>query len=349
MVQGRARAFGMAAIFAGLLMIALPSTSLAAHDLRIKKQEKHFTLDSDELTVDISCDSGYRVVDGMWRIDHADQDDDLGYFENYVPSVDVLEAYSDTPTSYHFSFVKNAIGRVQGKVFITCIGINTEGDEGHTMAPTFFDGVAGAPRIGTPIPAGSTLLQSSTSNNGGQRCPAKSIVITPGFIVTPGSELQGIGRLVKSNLADITSGSDNRDWSWRFALGPAPGGAVATSFRCLQLKVNTLGTGSAPVGHKHKIIKKTRSSQPILAADSISNPQLHCGDLYKAAVAGFTIDDALVDGTLADYSFGLWHVWYMGMDPRPKTRAYRFFNQDNAASPAGGVILAATCLNYRTT
>lgn len=349
MVQGRARAFGMAAIFAGLLMIALPSTSLAAHDLRITKQEEHFTLDSDELTVDIECTSGYRVVDGMWRIDSADQDDDLGYFENYVPAVDVLEAYSNTPTSYRFKFVKNAIGRVQGKVSVTCVGTRTEGDEGHTMAPTFFDGVGTAPRIGTPIAAGSTLLQSSTSNNGAERCPAKTIVIAPGFIITPGSELQGVGRIVKSNLTDITTGSANRDWDWRFALGPAPGAAVDTSFRCLQLKIDTLGSGSAPAGHKHKAIKKTRSSQPVLGAFSVSTPQLHCGDAYKAVVAGFTIEDAYVDETLADYSAGLWKIWYLGMDPRPKTRAYRFFNQDNVSQPAGAVKLAATCLNYRTT
>jgi hypothetical protein len=36
------------------------------------------------------------------------------------------------------------------------------------------------------------------------------------------------------------------------------------------------------------------------------------------------------------------------MDPRPKTRAYKFYNH-GPAIPSGGLILATTCLNYRTT
>lgn len=353
MVQGRARAFSVAATLAGLLLIGLPSTSFAAHDLRIAKAEQHFTMDSDDLAVDISCPAGYRVVDGMWRIDHADQDDDLGYYENYVPSVDVLEAYSDTPSSYHFYFVKNAIGRVQGKVFLTCIGAKTENDETHTMALTFLDGGPGGAgpvaRAGTPIPAGSTGLQSSNTAASGNQCPAKYILIAPGFKTTPGSELQGVGRIVKSNLANTTTASDNRDWEWRFALGPAPGGKIDTSFRCLKIRVDQLASGSAPPTHRHKLIKKTRNSTPALAASSINNPQIHCGDAYKAVVAGFTIPDGFVDGTLSDWSTNLWQVWYLGMDPRPKTRAYRFYNKGGSIPAGSGVTLAATCLNYRTT
>lgn len=360
MVQGRARAFSVAAAFAGLLLIGLPSSSLAAHDLRIYKMEKQVVLDSDEDTnVNLPCLGTDRVLDGMWRIDHADLDEDQPAFgETIGTAVDVREAYSDTASRYHFSFVKNAIYRVQLKVFVTCMGAKSEngGKTSHAHELTYVP-ASGAPNSeATTIPAGSTGLKTVTKT-----CAAspKSIIVAPGFKITPDADVDvdpddltnppiGLGRIYRSILADTTSSSLANSWTWAFSLGntssPNGGGKIEVSWRCLNIRVDKLpGGASAP--DRHKLVKRVRSATPSVGANAFANPTLSCGDAYKAVVAGFDILDARVDGTLAPFSSGLWKTWYLGMDPRPKSRAYRFMS----TSTADTVTIAATCLNYRTT
>jgi hypothetical protein len=364
MVQGRARAFSVAAIFAGLLMIGLPSTSLAAHDLRIYKMEKQVVLDSDEDTdVNVECLGTDRALDGMWRIDHADLDEDMSAFETIATAVDVLEAWSDTPSRYHFSFIKNAIYRVQLKVFITCIGAKTEegGRTSHAHALTY------GPGYPHPGPAQAPYTASAGAAAGGrvtttQDCTAqpgpvppgyKWMLITPGFKVVPTSStpLVGVGRLYRSILSDTTSSSAADSWTWAFATGTGTdsGAAITVSWRCLRIRIDRLTDGTTISADRHKLVKKVRRSSPNpapLGANGFTTANVNCGDSYKAVVAGFDIDDADTDPTLnQNFGLGLWKIWYLGMDPRPKTRAYRFLNTGSADT----VKLAATCLNYRTT
>lgn len=353
LVQGRARV-GIGVAIAALALIA-PSAAFGAHDLRIYKMEKQVVLDSDEDTdVNLACLGTDRVLDGMWRIDHADLDEDEDAKQTLAEAVDVREAWSDTASRYHFSFVKNAIYRVQLKVFVTCLGEETEGGGAnphkHQMT---YSPASGAPNTSAAIPAGSVGLQTATAS-----CPSspKQILVAPGFKLTPDADVDvdpddltnppvGLGRLFHSNLTNTTPTSPANAWTWKFALGtssPANGGAaVEVSWRCLMIRVDKLpGGASAP--DRHKLVKKVRSGTPTVGASGFTSTDRTCGDHYKAVIGGFAIDPADVSGGLA---FGSWKVWYLGMDPRPKLRHYRFLNTGTADTVTTSVV----CLNYRTT
>ena len=59
-----------------LAFVALPASASAAHDLGIYKVEQQVDIASDMVTADLSCRDGDIALDGMWRIDHADYDED---------------------------------------------------------------------------------------------------------------------------------------------------------------------------------------------------------------------------------------------------------------------------------
>jgi hypothetical protein len=109
---------------------------------------------------------------------------------------------------------------------------------------------------------------------------------------------------------------------------------IHVSAYCLRIKVVTPGVGGGNIGSKHKlIVKRNKDWTADLPGNAITERQLHCKDHYKALVAGWWLHNP-------DFT------WYMGMDPRPKTRAYRFLNSHGASED---VDLAALCFNYRTT
>ena len=90
---------------------------------------------------------------------------------------------------------------------------------------------------------------------------------------------------------------------------------------------------------------------------SVSEARLNCGDAYKGIVGGFAIDDTGGVATTASDGTGLIspppnatmfdNVFYLGMDPRIKQRAFRFVNR--GTSNSYNVQLALLCVNYRTT
>ena len=90
------RTHGRTRLLIGVLSLAfaaLPASAMAAHDLGIYKVEKHVDLDSDETIVDLSCYANDFALDGMWRIDHADQDEDDTHISFLGRAVDVEWAY----------------------------------------------------------------------------------------------------------------------------------------------------------------------------------------------------------------------------------------------------------------
>src|SRR4051794_34717246 len=112
-IHGRTGALAAAA-FAALAILA-PGSALASHDLSIYKAEAHLDLVADEGSTTVSCMPGDHALDGMWRVDHADQDDYVAPRDLIAGAVDVLAAYPTDDRTYTFSFDKNAIGRVQVK------------------------------------------------------------------------------------------------------------------------------------------------------------------------------------------------------------------------------------------
>jgi hypothetical protein len=149
-----------------------------------------------------------------------------------------------------------------------------------------------------------------------------------------------------------------RDWTWKFETSALPQNFtmdIVTKWRCLKLKI------PKATFDNHKLVAKWKNPKTFNPGfDRVSEGQYNCGSHYKAIVAGFRIpeNDGGVDASsYSKTGFGLLstppsnsafnNVFYLGMDPRPKSRAYRFVNRH--ATDTFDVILTALCLNYRTT
>ncbi len=65
---------GVAGILVVLAALLVPATAFAGVDLKIYKQEAQVDLSADEATFSVNCQPGDHALDGMWRIDHVDQD-----------------------------------------------------------------------------------------------------------------------------------------------------------------------------------------------------------------------------------------------------------------------------------
>lgn len=367
LIHGRNGAFAVLAVTA--MALFAPGVASAHHDLVIYKAEAHVDLESDEKTVSVSCDAGDHALDGMWRIDHADQDDYIDDLDNIIGAVDVLKATPTSDSTYSFAFVKNAIGRAQVKIFVTCLKSKTQGG---SHQHTFITG--GAPNVGSffrsdgVTPGFETSAPATVTGTGGlvkssfsaAACPANFLLVSPGFessnyrdaaaVLTDPSP--GMMRIYESNHV-----TNPRNWTWKFENSALPLNYttdVVVKWRCLKIKLPVDGFD------KHKLVPKFKS--PVFfnpKKHKVSEGQYHCGSHYKAIVAGFQIPEDLVndqsnyntDGTGLKFwvppAFAFNNIFYMGMDPRPKTRAYRFANRSTTTT--WPVKLTALCLNYRTT
>lgn len=333
--------WALGAAFAALL--CLPGSALAAHDLRLYKVEKQVTIDSDSETESVSCTGANDyALDGMWRIDHVDYDEDV-LFKDLIISTDVVQAENNSASgsTYDFTFTKNAIGRVQLKVFITCLENRTASDSSHTHGFTVSarkdiavlnvaagDHVYGDQGAGaTEAPFGVDLDAGSP---GAQPCAKDEVVVSPGFVVTPilpATEVPDeYGRPTASTLAQTTN---RNSWTWKFRIAQPV--HITMSVRCLKIKVTT----ASPAGpSKHKlIVKRNKDVVKAFGASMVDEKSLICGDHYKAMVSGWHLNNP---------NF----TWFLGMDPRPKSRAYRAFNSDGVSHT---VALTSLCFNYRTT
>ncbi|MEY2433022.1 MAG: hypothetical protein QOC92_2747, partial [Acidimicrobiaceae bacterium] len=182
--NSRSRRTLLAALFGAVIALALPGQALAAHDLYIYKAEAQVDLYSDDQVADVGCKTGDHVLDGMWRIDAADQDDDNLGLVNIAHAADVVEAYPSDASTYHFHFVKWAIGRVQAKIFVTCLGAQTAGDMGHTHSFEVSPYQVQTATIGS----GNTEIQPDWNGNPmdgyTEPCDKGWLAISPGFRFT---------------------------------------------------------------------------------------------------------------------------------------------------------------------
>ena len=133
-----------------------------------------------------------------------------------------------------------------------------------------------------------------------------------------------------------------RGWQWQFIVGHADT-QIDVAFRCLATEVSPYG---APKKHTHKLPMTWRPNadsggyyQHIghgwneyqYSCDDDSNHDGAFYQDYKAMVGAFWIHDPH-------------HVWYLGMEPRPKTRASWFWHE----SGSDLVSLGALCIKSRT-
>jgi hypothetical protein len=335
---------GVIGIAAALLALAALPGAAFAHDLNIYKAEAQVDLASDSNSFTVKCNPGDHALDGMWRIDHADQDNYFTPNELIRTAVDVTQAAPTGDDRYSFSFEKNAIGRAQVKLFVTCLGNRTVGgDHTHSFPATgasavFVDNTGSPTAGGGFVPTTATQVGPGTAAPTGA-CPAGTFLVSPGFTLdnwqdatsAPTDPTAQAGRVVESNYVGSTTASTSQ-WRWGFDFSTLTAGYkvdYTTTYRCLKIKIN-------PGAYdKHKLVVKQRNATPNVGANGVKEVRLDCGAAEKAVVAGFTIDPANRP-----------YIWYLGMDPRIKQRAYRFLNTDSVVHP---VTLKAACLNYRTT
>ena len=325
--------------------LLIPANAFASHDLGIYRVEKQVTLDSDEQAVTLSCDPGDIALDGMWRIDHADQDDDDLYKTAIGRAVDVLEAYpkqgfgpasNNHRDTYQFLFEKNAIGRAQLKVFAVCIRQNTHQTSGHTHAIQITNNTSAGGDPGT-----------FTST----QCGPQEFVSSPGFQIAWTGEGGGadanqfLGHVSTSWPTPNGTKSDMRSWDWVIDLSQDGGASVTYYWSCVQRKLPLVG------GERHKLIYRYNGQQtdPI-GATSVQTVRNSCNSSYKAVIAGFsfTVANTFTDPN-PDFPFASYpepYLWWLGMDPQPKSRDFKFLNPDSVAH---NVKTTAICLNYRTT
>ena len=329
---------------------ALPASAMAAHDLGIYKVEKHLDLDSDETTYTLACNDGDYAMDGMWRIDHADYDEDDNYITFLGRAVDVEMAYPvDTPADaelvqkdgYFFKFNKNAIGRAQVKVFATCLKFKTEQANSHEHSINV--------SVKTPVVDPDGTFTSTP-------CGGNEFVAQTGYEIirsNPANDIDPyVGHLSESWPTDV------KTWSWVMDLSQDVTNPTSVRYywSCVSRKIPQVA------GEKHKLVYRLQGPEThSIPATKIKTKRIECKSHYKAIVAGFSfappvgsmddpnpelIGDWDNDPFTADAPLQVPHMWFLGMDPQPKNRDFKVLNSHSSPHP---VHLKAICLNYRTT
>jgi hypothetical protein len=297
-----------------------PKDVVHRHFLKMYKVERHLDLEGGDFKTErVECEPYDLATDGMWRIDHVDQDE---YGNKPLADIDVYSAYSDPndPGAYVFQIYNNAEGRAQMKLFLTCLGWKTEPNSHQhkwfLKKPywRYWDYQRG--------------LGQHAFGSGNQECGKDQIAVSPGY-----EWRRGFGELYKSNA--ITGAV--RGWEWGFfvtLLDDSTNDAEArVSFRCLQLPSSKYNF------HRHKIMWRYLPKYPApytkIQAETTETRTRSCGPHEKAMVHSFDLDPDL---------YGQ-NVWYLGQDPRIKSRAYQVRN-DNTWDV--WVRFAAVCFNDRT-
>jgi hypothetical protein len=301
------------------------------------KVEKSVTLeaeypDSYSGDVSLSCNDGDYALDGMWRVDHVDQwngeddDDSTAVYHDERDVVFYTSTSSAAKDKWLFRFENLADGRAQVKLFVTCIEKQTEQADGHKHSVVLSDLNLTADSYGSD--------ENSTAST---VCGGDELAVAPSFDFTQ--------RTVNWIFRNYPT-ADGRGWNWSFVVesGHAPASVpVKVGFRCLKTKVANAGSKS----HSHQLIRSWRPQTTPFTDFYLglgTQEKQHSCDAgadgskfqdYKAMVGGF-------------YIFDPHHTWYLGMDPRPKTRAYRLFNDGVAGPDLNRVDLGALCVKSRT-
>ncbi|WP_296605898.1 hypothetical protein [Nocardioides sp.] len=357
-----------AAVGALVAPLALVATSVAPadaagakhkHDVYIYKAEKNLKLKGvgtdtvgDTTMPTLSCNSGDVVLDGMWVVKHVDQyqppqadpdedpdfpsTDTTGGIYNDERDVHVVASYPDQVDSrkWNFQIENRAYGDAQVKLYVTCIRGYTEYTNSHRHQVKVTNA--------TPI-ATSTIDHPSWPGSrsyyewGGAPCASAAGVNTE-YFVAPGFKLDSAAtdhRLVGSYPK---YGSNGLAWTWEF------GGTGLTSGtfygKCISRKVLSGASHVHALGMAHMPSSNpTAGHLTSIPAGDPYEVQYSCDQDndswsgYKAAVGWFWMGN-------------YWqHNWFLGMEPRPKTRAYSFWNGGAASA---SVTIGTLCINSRT-
>jgi hypothetical protein len=327
---------GIAALLAPLAMVVAAAAPASAgvgkfHEIYMYKVEKHVDISGDfpekELHEHVYCNPGDIALDGMWRVDSVEQanppetfgdERDVYVSSSYVDDID--------RTEWHFRISNHADGKAQVKLFATCIRGSVENAHLHSHSVRVSNRFDYDPGL---LPVGDYSFNHTAT------CAADEVVVAPGFqVVSPPSA----SPYDKIRVYRSWPSPDARSWRWAF-LVEDPNVYVRLSFKCLRL------TTGAANGHAHQIPRTWRSNGTNgvfhnIAPMGFEEIRVNCDDGpdgahfqdYKAMVGAWWINDPH-------------HVWFMGMDPRPKQRSFKFY-WDGAGD--NGVYVGALCVRART-
>jgi len=308
-------AAALGALVAPLAFVAATQTAADAassrtHDISMYKKEMYLPLEGEfpdnVASPSMSCDNGDIVTDGMWRIDSVDDYWDDGDFSAGDPlKVKILASYPDAGDRRTWNF------RIQND------------NDGRAQLKLFITCIRGTVDFQNGHSHGLDVtgvgLKSTTQNAPfgfdwtTNTCPTGYVPIAPGFNFTNGS-----GALFRSKPWGSIG------WSWGFNVaGPVD---VNLYLSCLNLKVLPSGTG-----HSHKLTAGQYTSVRFIPDSKKWEETYSCDGSYKALVGQFDIS-------------GWNNVWFLGMDPRIKSRSYSFMRSGGPAD----VTIGALCVKSRT-
>ncbi|MCW2845839.1 MAG: hypothetical protein JWN22_3755 [Nocardioides sp.] len=230
------------------------------HLFDVQKTEVHVDIEpGSDATGTTTCMPGYVVTDGSGRIDHVDQD------TGSLADVHMTESHSVGDTSWTASFVNDATGRAQAKVFSVCVKTESEVVNGHSH-----DLVVGTPISEThALPSGRTDV---TLN-----CAPGQTPVQPGYLL--------------DGVAPVLTTYPSGDNGWTFGVVNGPGGTATQgtfSIRCLDNLVSVAN------GHTHALgLDEVRQTVTVPAGES-AEFTLSCAWDAKGIVAGYDIDPGLV-------------------------------------------------------
>ena len=342
-----AMAFGAPAAHAG-----------AAHLMGYYKVEKHIDMEGELGDYTISCPNSDIAVDGMWRIDNVDQDDDYIYGTapstphfgklDVLNSVEPVAAYADFSdvSQWHFKFVPLSGGDVQGKLFLFCMPHRPNPNQSHSVSwlpdtntSSRTDSVLAPGNGGASGPLGATYSNLYSPDANQTECGTGKIAIQPGFEWTT-PDAYGKPYLRAPSTFSATSGW--RSWDWGFFT--PTGGTVKLTWRCLAKLSDWSNKPASATGHRHKFVvlskRGTTPNPDSLKPTDDTTVQVICGEHYKLGLAYWHFgpaskyDTYVWDDTTAG-NYWWQKYWYLGMDPRPKARAFRILNVDTVAHSTG--------------
>ena len=287
----------------------------------------------------LSCNGGDTVTDGMWLVDHVDPYvpvTDPDGDPDYPPDGPDPSAYNDqrdvqVDASYpswdnrtwNFRFDNTAYGDAQVKLYVLCIHGSTEQASGHNHSISV--GMLG------------TETSSSTSYSWQKLCTKDQYFVAPGFELH-GAPYRLVGSFPKSG-PNPSVPADTKGWNWEFALSnpnhPASFGNATFYGKC----INRLTTVAWPA-HQHAISMRWAPTSYVDRTVGPGSPQwvqYQCDEdnsamhNYKAMTASF-------------YLLNNSKTWFLGMEPRPKIRAYSFL----ATTSNQTVKVGTLCIDGRT-
>ncbi|MEP9363085.1 hypothetical protein ABLE68_08990 [Nocardioides sp. CN2-186] len=353
-------AAAVGALIAPMALVAVTAVQANAvpsqhkHEIYMYKVEKSLRLSgvgadsmADSPSQWLSCNPFDYALDGMWSVKSVDQynppvydpDDDSGYpttstaggLYNDKRDVWTLASYPDTSdgSKWNFRFDNRAYGDAQVKIFVTCIRHSVESSNNHSHD------VVVTPAFGSTFMTGHHAWTDRDywDSSSTWFCAPDQYFVAPGFDFGPGYSPEN--RMLASYP---TNGG--LSWAWEFASNWShPDQNVSFYGKCISRKTSLNGHRHG-IGMKHLPgVNFSDWKEALIPQGDPKETQYSCDQDfaqlhgYKAMVGWYWLGNH-------------WeHNWFLGMEPRPKTRAFYWWNWDASSAQ---VKFGALCINSRT-